>query len=88
VELVDRERPQLVLMDTQMPGGNGFEALAQIRAHESLAAIPIVAMTASASESDQLRYLEAGFDAFLAKPIDSAKLDEQLKHFVLPAGQP
>ncbi len=88
VELVHRERPQLVLMDIQMPGGNGFEALAQIRAHESLAAIPIVAMTASASESDQLRYLEAGFDAFLAKPIDSAKLDEQLKHFVLPAGQP
>lgn len=88
VELVHRERPQLVLMDIQMPGGNGFEALAQIRAHESLAAIPIVAMTASASESDRLRYLEAGFDAFLSKPIDSAKLDEQLKRFVLQAGQP
>jgi signal transduction histidine kinase/CheY-like chemotaxis protein len=87
VALVSRERPQLVLMDIQMPGCNGFEALAQIRAHESLAAIPIVAMTASASESDQTRYLDAGFDAFLSKPIDSVKLDDQLKRFVLPTTQ-
>ena len=87
VALVSRERPQLVLMDIQMPSCNGFEALAQIRAHESLAAIPIVAMTASASESDQTRYLEAGFDAFLSKPIDSVKLDDQLKRFVLPSAR-
>ena len=56
--------------------------MAQIRAHESLRAIPIVAMTASASESDRTRYLEAGFDAFLAKPVDSGELDNQLKRFV------
>ena len=61
--------------------------MAQIRAHESLRAIPIVAMTASASESDRTRYLEAGFDAFLSKPIDSAKLDDQLKRFLLPTAQ-
>lgn len=79
VELVSRERPQLVLMDIHMPDCDGFDALAQIRAQESLAAIPIVAMTASASESDRARYLEAGFDAFLSKPIDSVKLDNQLK---------
>lgn len=87
VELARSELPQLVLMDIQMPGGNGFEALAQIRAYEELATTPIVAMTASASEPDQQRYLEAGFDGFLSKPIDSAKLDEQLKRFVSPNGQ-
>jgi len=46
-----------------------------------------VAMTASASEPEQRRYLEAGFDAFLSKPIDSAELDELLKRFVLPTAQ-
>ena len=87
VALVSRERPQLVLMDIQMPDCNGFDALAQIRAQENLAGIPIVAMTASASEPEQMRYLEAGFDAFLSKPIDSVKLDELLKRFVLPTAQ-
>ncbi|MCS5635255.1 MAG: ATP-binding protein [Myxococcota bacterium] len=81
VALVSRERPQLVLMDIHMQGCDGFEALAQIRADESLAGIPVVAMTASASESDRTRYVEAGFDAFLPKPIDSKKLDRQLKRF-------
>jgi signal transduction histidine kinase/ActR/RegA family two-component response regulator len=88
VAWVSRERPHLVLMDIHMPDCDGFEALAQIRADESLAAIPVVAMTASASESDQRRYLEAGFDAFLSKPIDSAKLDDQLKRFVLLEAKP
>jgi CheY-like chemotaxis protein len=87
VALVSRERPQLVLMDIQMPDCNGFEALAQIRAQESLAAIPIVAMTASASESDRSRYLAAGFNAFLPKPIDSVELDDQLERFLSPTAQ-
>jgi signal transduction histidine kinase/ActR/RegA family two-component response regulator len=87
VAVVSRERPQLVLMDIQMPDCNGFEALAQIRAQESLAAIPIVAMTASASESDRSRYLAAGFNAFLPKPIDSVELDDQLERFLSPTAQ-
>lgn len=60
-----------MLMNIQMPGGKGFEALAKIRAYEGPATTRIVAMTASASEPDQQRYLAAGF---LSKPIDSAKL--------------
>ena len=87
VALVSRERPQLVLMDIHMPSCDGFEALAQIRAQESLAAIPIVAMTASASESDRVRYLAAGFNAFLPKPIDSVELDDQLGRFLSPTTQ-
>ena len=87
VALVNREQPQLVLMDIHMPGCDGFEALAQIRALEGRAETAVVAMTASSSESDQMRYLEAGFDGFLSKPIDSVKLDEQLERFVLPTSQ-
>ena len=61
-----------------------FDALAQIRAQESLNAIPVVAMTANATESEGTRYIEAGFDAFLAKPIDSGKLDGELERFLSP----
>jgi CheY-like chemotaxis protein len=82
VALVSRACPQLVFMDIHMPGCDGFDALAQIRAQENLDAVAIVAMTASASASDRTRYLEAGFDAFLAKPVDSVELDNQLKRFV------
>ena len=78
VEMVGRERPHLVFMDIHMPGCDGFEALARIRENSSLAGIPILAMTASASESDRARYEAAGFDGFLPKPIDSAKLDGYL----------
>ena len=84
VELVSRDRPRLVLMDIHMPGCDGFDALAQIREDASLDTIPIVAMTASASESDRTRYIEAGFSAFLSKPIDSVKLEDQLMRFVSP----
>ena len=79
VALASRDRPQLILMDIQMPGFDGFGALAQIRADENCAGTPVVAMTASASDSDRARYIEAGFDAFLPKPIDSDELERQLK---------
>ena len=46
-----------------------------------------LAMTASASESDRARYLAAGFNAFLPKPIDSIELDDQLERFVSPTAQ-
>ena len=87
VTLVRRANPQLVLMDIQIPGCDGFEALAQIRTDGSHATLPVVAMTASASEEDRARYLEAGFDGFLSKPIDSHKLDDQLQRFMPPTAE-
>ena len=81
IDLVGQEHPHLVLMDIHMPGIDGFETLAEIRSDPRVARIPIVAMTASASESDRARYVKAGFDAFLPKPIDSLKLDRQLTRF-------
>ncbi len=81
IDLAGREHPHLILMDIHMPGLDGFETLAEIRADQGLASIPVVAMTASASEADRARYVQAGFDAFLPKPIDSVKLDRQLTRF-------
>jgi len=82
IECMIRDRPALVFMDIHMPDCDGFQALARIRGDERIAQAYVVAMTASASESDQTRYVEAGFDGFLAKPIDSSSLDLHLVEMV------
>ncbi len=70
----------LILMDIQMPKMDGYEATRQIRRIEDpkIAHIPIIAMTANAFEEDKRSVLEAGMNAFLAKPIDIGKLFETL----------
>ncbi len=70
VRLAAEELPQLILMDIQMPGIDGIEALRRIRAAERTAKIPTVALTASVMSGDRERFDEAGFDGFIAKPID------------------
>jgi two-component system cell cycle response regulator DivK len=65
-----RERPPaLVLMDIQLPGIDGIETLRRLRADPVTAAIPIVAVTASAMTHDRQKILAAGFDGYQAKPI-------------------
>ena len=59
----------LVLMDIQLPGISGFEALARIRASESLKKMKVVAVTASVMDTDRRRILDAGFDGYLPKPV-------------------
>jgi two-component system cell cycle response regulator DivK len=70
VRLAAEQQPQLILMDIQMPGIDGIEALRQIRADERTKGIPTVALTASVMSGDRERFDEAGFDGFIAKPID------------------
>ena len=62
-------RPDLVLLDVSLPGMDGLEVVARVRADPVLAEIPIVALTAHAMAGDRERYLAAGFDAYVAKPI-------------------
>jgi CheY-like chemotaxis protein len=60
--------PDLILMDIQLPGIDGIEAFAQVRADPSTAEIPVIAFTASVTTSDRSKV--AHFDAFVSKPID------------------
>jgi two-component system cell cycle response regulator DivK len=70
IALVRSERPELVLMDIQLPGMDGVEALRELRRSGELAATPIVAVTAFVMKEDRERFLGAGFDGYLEKPVD------------------
>jgi CheY-like chemotaxis protein len=67
--LAGAHAPDLVLMDVQLPGMDGVEALARLRAHHATEGIPVVAVTAFAMKDDRARFLAAGFDGYLEKPI-------------------
>ena len=76
-EALDRVRavrPDLVLMDIQLPGMDGVAALRELRALPDGAALPVVAVTAFAMKDDRDRLLGAGFDGYLEKPIDIRSL--------------
>ena len=70
VALAREQRPDLVLMDLQLPGMDGVEALAPLRADPATAGIRVVALTAFAMKDDRERFLAAGFDGYLEKPIE------------------
>jgi two-component system cell cycle response regulator DivK len=70
VALARDSRPALILMDIQLPGMSGIEALGHLRADPTTRDIPIVAVTASAMMQDRQRILAAGFDGYQSKPID------------------
>jgi len=72
VELVFEHRPNLVLMDIQLPGIDGVEALDRLRADDRFTSVPVLALTAQAMEGDRERFLAAGFDGYLSKPVDIA----------------
>jgi CheY-like chemotaxis protein len=77
--------PDLVLMDLQLPGIDGHEALQRIRADPRCSAVPVVAVTAFAMKDDVERAEAAGFDGFISKPISVRALPQQLAQF-LPSG--
>ena len=69
VRLACLHLPDLVLMDIQLPGIDGIEALRRLRADDTTARIPVAAVTASVMQQDRRQITEAGFDAYVAKPI-------------------
>ncbi|MFM7407321.1 MAG: GAF domain-containing protein [Cuspidothrix sp.] len=76
VALAKSEHPDLILMDIQMPGMDGIEAMNQIRADEQLANIPIIALTALAMPGDKERCLSAGANQYLSKPLKLKQLTQ------------
>ena len=70
VRLAIERKPDLILMDIQLPGISGIEALHQLRANPDTAHIPAVAVTASVMQQDRKHITEAGFDGYLGKPIN------------------
>jgi CheY-like chemotaxis protein len=72
--LAAEHSPALVLMDIQLPGINGVEALRRLRAHASTRAIPVIAVTASVMNAQRNEFLEAGFDGLEYKPVSVAVL--------------
>jgi two-component system cell cycle response regulator DivK len=62
--------PALVLMDIQLPGMNGIEALGRLRADPRTRSIPVIAVTASAMNQDRQKIMSAGFDGYQSKPIN------------------
>jgi two-component system, cell cycle response regulator DivK len=82
VKLAKEKKPDLVLMDIQLPGINGIEAFRQIRANADTKSIPVVALTASVTPTDRSAITAAGFDAFLGKPINLKEFLETVKRMV------
>jgi len=78
LETLERDRPELVLMDIQLPGKDGFTLLAEIRAsdHRDLA---VLALTAHAMSGGRERALAAGFDGYITKPIDIRAFPAQVE---------
>ena len=70
IRLANEHKPDLVLMDIQLPGMNGIEALGVLRADPATAKIPVIAVTASVMQQDRKLITEAGFDAYIGKPIN------------------
>jgi two-component system, cell cycle response regulator DivK len=81
VELVFEHRPDLVLMDIQLPDIDGVEALGRLRADERFSSVPVLALTAQAMEGDRERFLAAGFDGYLSKPVNIAEFVATVKRY-------
>jgi CheY-like chemotaxis protein len=74
VTTAQEEMPDLILMDINLPDIDGIEATQRLKANEATARIPIIALTANAMHGDRERFLEAGCDDYLSKPVSKGDL--------------
>ena len=79
---IDLERPDLILMDIQLPGQDGLSLTRQLKADPAHASIPVVAVTAHAMASDRQLSLDAGCVGHITKPYDTQVLAEQIAAFL------
>jgi len=82
IEFALNTQPDLIIMDIQMPGMNGFEATQRLRLEATTAQTPIIALTALAMSGDRERCLDAGANAYFSKPISLRQLMETIQTFL------
>ena len=82
IELADEHRPDLILMDIQLPGISGIEVTRRLKANEELRDIPVIAVTAFAMKGDEERIREGGCEAYIAKPISIAHFLETVDQYL------
>jgi two-component system cell cycle response regulator DivK len=82
IALAQQRRPDMVLMDIQLPGMDGVSALQKLREDAATAAIPVVALTASVMKEDRERFDRAGFDGFITKPISVKEFPDQVRAYM------
>ena len=83
IDLTKAHHPELILMDIQMPGMDGLEAMRQIRVDPTLVDVPIIALTALAMTGDRERCLESGANHYLTKPVKLKQLANTIEQFLL-----
>ena len=81
VDLTIEHTPDLVLMDIQLPDIDGIEALGRLRADERTASIPVLVLTAQAMDGDRERFLAAGFDDYISKPVNIVSFIATVKQY-------
>ena len=82
IQLIREQRPDLVLMDIQLPGMDGLSATKIIKEDPSVKDIPIVALTSYAMQGDEEKALEAGCTGYIAKPIDTRKFLKTISQYL------
>ena len=82
VVVAQRESPDVILMDLQMPNMNGYEAARQVKEVPALRGVPIIAVTAAAMVGDRDKILARGFDGYIAKPITPERFVSEVEGFI------
>ncbi len=82
IELARRHRPDLILMDIQLPEVSGLDVTRWIKEDEELHAIPVIAVTAFAMKGDEERIRKGGCEAYISKPISVARFMETVRRYV------
>lgn len=80
--LAETHVPDLILMDIQLPGIDGYEATRRIKANQALRHIPIIVVTSYALSGDDIKAREAGCDAYLSKPFDPVELLAKIREYL------
>jgi two-component system cell cycle response regulator DivK len=79
---IEESRPDLVLLDINMPVLDGFAVISRVRENPELKQLPVLAVTAYAMKNDREKVLRAGFDGYVSKPVNSAALFREIEQLV------